>query len=664
MAFCFTLLGVSACIFGATYYWDAGGGANTAWNNPANWDPDGVPAASDNAYIRPSYCATTGSWTITVGANAWCANLYVYAEEDANSNPCDVTFVVQSGATLTVGGTAYFYTRDASCDLQVEVSGTVDLSGNDVIFSARDHGTALSVNLFGLLTNAYFVTLDADRSDATLTIANGGQVSCNVLELRNGTGCHALVDVQATAGNPAIAADDEIELEDDNCDVSISAGYTGNVFMGQLYLGYPGSDFVMEGGTAVVGTSAVSGGFCPTTGRITCYSDGQGGDAVFYNLRMYLVNGYDNEITINDITVKNDWDVYDDGTGGYSYAVLDLHSMGSFAAEPCSIRIGNRWEFHGGAYPDFWNTGGYVTRYGSGYYSLVLSHGIRKTAGESYRIYFEYLDANGMQVLDDCYRGESSFDHNELSYSTFRFGQSGGRYITYNFDLIDTDPTDTLWWSCVDFEADGPSYNIYRASGYAGNIGCAGGRGELWGESYDYDPDGTVHWRGGPIPPSEAPTDFSGTAVNCSTAVWTWTDNSSNEDGFRIYDDSGVLLGSVGANVTSWTEYDLHAEQTYTRYVVAYTSSICGENESAPSNQASVVPNHCILGYISVWDGNRGKVDSLRIIATRDAPSGAVVKVATVDGKIGCADLVDTSDPNASPVRIHTNAGTKSWRRK
>jgi len=70
------------------------------------------------------------------------------------------------------------------------------------------------------------------------------------------------------------------------------------------------------------------------------------------------------------------------------------------------------------------------------------------------------------------------------------------------------------------------------------------------------------------------------------------------------------------------------------------------------------------LGHVSV-DGNDGQL-SLRIISVADAISAGngVVKIRLADGTIGAADLVVTSDAHASPVRIQTPYGTRSWRKE
>ena len=81
-----------------------------------------------------------------------------------------------------------------------------------------------------------------------------------------------------------------------------------------------------------------------------------------------------------------------------------------------------------------------------------------------------------------------------------------------------------------------------------------------------------------------APSAFYGTVDSGTAITWRWTDNSTHEDGFKIYDSSDQLKGTVGANVSSWQETGLTAGETYARHVVAYKES----SNSSSSNTDSV----------------------------------------------------------------------------
>ncbi|MFZ6040506.1 S8 family serine peptidase [Vibrio natriegens] len=71
-----------------------------------------------------------------------------------------------------------------------------------------------------------------------------------------------------------------------------------------------------------------------------------------------------------------------------------------------------------------------------------------------------------------------------------------------------------------------------------------------------------------------APTSLSATAVSDTEITLTWEDNSNNEQGFRIERNSGsgweVDFASVGANVTTYSDTGLTAENSYDYQVVAY----------------------------------------------------------------------------------------------
>lgn len=58
-----------------------------------------------------------------------------------------------------------------------------------------------------------------------------------------------------------------------------------------------------------------------------------------------------------------------------------------------------------------------------------------------------------------------------------------------------------------------------------------------------------------------------------------------------------------------------------------------------------------------------GSVQELCLVALGDAPSGNVMKIKK-GGTVYAIYLVDTSDSNASPIRIRTTTTTKAIRKK
>jgi len=81
-----------------------------------------------------------------------------------------------------------------------------------------------------------------------------------------------------------------------------------------------------------------------------------------------------------------------------------------------------------------------------------------------------------------------------------------------------------------------------------------------------------------PTLPAE-PTNLTATAVSKSQINLTWTDNATNEDGFRIERCKGstctnfALIATVGANVTSYSNTGLSSNTSYRYRVRSYNAS-------------------------------------------------------------------------------------------
>jgi hypothetical protein len=89
-----------------------------------------------------------------------------------------------------------------------------------------------------------------------------------------------------------------------------------------------------------------------------------------------------------------------------------------------------------------------------------------------------------------------------------------------------------------------------------------------------------------PAPPA-APSNLTATAVSSSQIHLAWTDNASNEEGFRIERRTGaqsfVEIAAVGPDTTSFSDTGLAPATTYTYRVRAYNSA----GSSDYSNEAS-----------------------------------------------------------------------------
>lgn len=109
-----------------------------------------------------------------------------------------------------------------------------------------------------------------------------------------------------------------------------------------------------------------------------------------------------------------------------------------------------------------------------------------------------------------------------------------------------------------------------------------------------------------------APTGLSAQAVSCSQINLSWSDNSGNEEGYKVY-RNGAYVGQVGMNATSYQDMGLSQSTTYTYYVKAYR----GSTESLSSNTASATtpacpgpppPTHTVTptgGATSTWTPTR-----------------------------------------------------------
>jgi hypothetical protein len=81
-----------------------------------------------------------------------------------------------------------------------------------------------------------------------------------------------------------------------------------------------------------------------------------------------------------------------------------------------------------------------------------------------------------------------------------------------------------------------------------------------------------------------APSNLTATELSQTQVSLSWTSNSNNQTGFRIYFDSGngpILIGTVGANVTTFVDNNANPNDYVCYQVTAYNSA----GESALSNK-------------------------------------------------------------------------------
>ncbi|MDP2950203.1 MAG: fibronectin type III domain-containing protein, partial [Chloroflexota bacterium] len=91
-----------------------------------------------------------------------------------------------------------------------------------------------------------------------------------------------------------------------------------------------------------------------------------------------------------------------------------------------------------------------------------------------------------------------------------------------------------------------------------------------------------------------APSNLRVTGVTQTSITFAWNDNSDNETGFNVYRWSDVVwwvkVGSVGANVTSYTDSSLTCGNTYIYMVDAYN----GSGKSSPSVDVGGTTSACV----------------------------------------------------------------------
>lgn len=141
------------------------------------------------------------------------------------------------------------------------------------------------------------------------------------------------------------------------------------------------------------------------------------------------------------------------------------------------------------------------------------------------------------------------------------------------------DGASSSWVALTTLNGSGPSYQM--------TLDCGTlplGWNEIDAMAVDTSNNYTNQWIGldAETPPAP-PSNLSGQAPSCGQASLSWTDNSSNEDGFNIYRD-GSYLDQVGTDVTTYQDYAVSAGTSYSYTVTAYSGAV----ESTPSN-ATVV---------------------------------------------------------------------------
>jgi hypothetical protein len=165
--------------------------------------------------------------------------------------------------------------------------------------------------------------------------------------------------------------------------------------------------------------------------------------------------------------------------------------------------------------------------------------------------------------------------------------------------------------------------------------------------------------------PPTPPSDLTATAISASQIDLSWSDNSTDENGFQIErsldGSTWESLGTTAADVTSYADKNLQADTSYTYRVLAYNAS----GSSGYSNTASATTQQASFLHVGDLDGtsspaNRGRWHATVSITVHDVNEQAVAG-ATVSGSwSGGASGSDTCVTDSNGLCNITKANIKS----
>lgn len=165
--------------------------------------------------------------------------------------------------------------------------------------------------------------------------------------------------------------------------------------------------------------------------------------------------------------------------------------------------------------------------------------------------------------------------------------------------------------------------------------------------------------RGATSSPPKAPSDLAASTASCSQINLTWTDNSDNEDGFKIErkTESGtyVEIAAVPADTISYCDTSLDPSQTYYYRVAAYSPAGNSDypNEAIATTQPAptAVPDTptglsaSAASYSRIdlsWTDSSDNEEGFKI--ERKTESGVYTEITTV-----LANVTSYSDTGLSP---------------
>ncbi len=132
-----------------------------------------------------------------------------------------------------------------------------------------------------------------------------------------------------------------------------------------------------------------------------------------------------------------------------------------------------------------------ITRISDGYYDVYLQ--AYSVFAANYAL-FEYTGLEGLEFASDSII-------NSLDNCTFRYGQTGGRYLSF--------VTHSIVVNNAHFPMSNGGYNVYKTMGVLGGIIMANATGSFAGPAYEYDPANVVWWTGSAVDLQISDVDWS-----------------------------------------------------------------------------------------------------------------------------------------------------------
>jgi titin len=177
------------------------------------------------------------------------------------------------------------------------------------------------------------------------------------------------------------------------------------------------------------------------------------------------------------------------------------------------------------------------------------------------------------------------------------------------------------------------------------------------------------------VPPPAAPTGLSATAVSSSQINLAWTDNASNETGFRIERSTDGVgfseIGVVGANVTTYASTALSAATPYWYRVRAYngvgSSAFVGPTSTTTLSVAPAAPTGLSATAVSssqinlAWTDNASNETGFRIERSTDGVGFSEIGVVGANVMTYASTALSAATPYWYRVRAYNATGSSAF---